>query len=476
MYNKATGVKNILFNIIYLFFGNVVTKLLGAFATILYANFTGVSEYGILSIALSFSAIMTFLTDSGVGHTAIREGTKKDSDLGKIMYSYTKFRCILFIFVSLLSVLLINLIYKNDPVMIKAILLLVIPSLVGSLLQGIGVTYFQIVEKMKYVSFINILLSVGNSLALFLGVILNLSIIEICFIYGASSIISGAYALIIAVKRIKFKKEFDNNILFQLLSFTTNSVIIILTPQLGPIILEKVLSVQDVGYYSAAFKIPAILYQFPGIIATAFYPKLFSLGNENNVYEHRKMSSLELQLMTILGAILALPFILNAKYWIVTLLGEKYLPAVGALVILSYLVFTQAVKFPLADFLTTSNRQWQRTIVMLSGLIISILGYIYLGRYFGVSGGALAPVLADVIMIIGCLFFIPNGFKFLWTNTAMIIFNFIIAIVSYKLLFTQFHPLIGITIAELIFIGLIVLTNKESKNILNLVFLKFKKN
>lgn len=471
---KDTAKNHVFINILHLFFGTIITKFIGAIATILYANYTDVKDYGVLSIALSFSAILTFLTDSGISHTAIREGTKKSADVGKIMYSYTKVRVILFLFVSLFSTIFIQLLYRNDLQMKQAILLLVIPSLVGSLLQGIGGTYFQIIEKMNYVSYINIVLGVGNSLALFLGIMFQLSIGAICLIYGLSSVIAGFYGFAISVRAISFQKEFDRRILYQLLSFTTNSAIIILTPQLGPIILAKVLSITDVAYYSAAFKIPAMLYQFPALIATAFYPKLFSLGNEKNSLEHRKMSSLELQLMTILGMGLALPFMLNPKYWILTLLGQKYLPSVNVLLILSFLVFIQAIKYPLADFLTTYGLQWQRTLIMLIGLALSIIGYIVLGQRFGIVGGALAPVIAELVMIFGCTLFITKGITFLFSNIALILLNGALTSFFFVVFLTQMNYLFAIVIAELIFIFLTVLSNTEVQKIIKLVLSKFK--
>ena len=149
----------------------------------------------------------------------------------------------------------------------------------------------------------------------------------------------------------------DSRIFDQLLIFAINGIIVMLIPQIGPLILDKVLTTTELGYYAAAFKIPSVLYQFPGVIATAFYPRLFQLGNEKAYEEHRSMSGFELKIMSILGAILALPFVVNPRFWIVTLLTENMAPSVPALVLLSYLILLQSMKYPLADFLTTVGRQ-----------------------------------------------------------------------------------------------------------------------
>lgn len=95
--NQNTGLKTVIYNVMYLFFGNVFTKLLAAVATILYARFSGASEYGILSVALAFAAIVSYFTDAGISQTTIREGTKPDADISSIMFAYTKIRLFLFL-------------------------------------------------------------------------------------------------------------------------------------------------------------------------------------------------------------------------------------------------------------------------------------------------------------------------------------------------------------------------------------------
>lgn len=458
--NKSS-VKNVLYNVVYLFCGNIVTKLLSAVATMVYIRYSGASNYAILSIALAFSAIVVFFTDAGISQTTIREGTKKDSDLSSIMYSYTKVRMLLFLLVTVGSIIFVLFAYQNEPEKKYAILALTIPALFGGLMQSVGMTYFQIVERMKKVLFINVVASIGMSLALFMGVYFNFGIITICFSYGFASVIAGMYAIFLVTKEIKITKKMDSKIFDQLLIFAINGIIVMLIPQIGPLILDKVLTTTELGYYAAAFKIPSVLYQFPGVIATAFYPRLFQLGNEKAYEKHRSMSGFELKIMSILGAILALPFVVNPRFWIVTLLTENMAPSVPALVLLSYLILLQSMKYPLADFLTTVGRQKGRTIVMFVGLIVSVLLYLILGNRYGLVGGAAAPVIAEVIIIMGCIVLIPKGMSFFLKNTLVIIVSFGISVVTYHGFLSGIHPLIGITIIEVIFIGLVVVFQKD---------------
>ena len=88
--------------------------------------------------------------------------------------------------------------------------------------------------------------------------------------YGVSSLVTGVIAFIMTIRYTKVHKGWDKGILDQLLIFTINGIIIMLLPQLGPIILEKVSTYNQVGFFGVASKIPAVLYQIPGVIAVPF--------------------------------------------------------------------------------------------------------------------------------------------------------------------------------------------------------------
>ena len=101
--------------------------------------------------------------------------------------------------------------------------------------------------------------------------------------------------------------------------------------------------------------------------------------------------------MSFLGMGIAIPFIADPSFWIVTLLGEDYAPAGNALAILAFMVILQSINYPLADNLTTIGQQWKRATIMGIGLAVAIISYIILGSKFGMMGASVALSLLNLL-------------------------------------------------------------------------------
>ncbi len=162
--------------------------------------------------------------------------------------------------------------------------------------------------------------------------------------------------------------------------------------------------------------------------------------------------------MSFLGMGIAIPFIADPSFWIVTLLGEKYAPAGDALAILAFMVILQSINYPLADNLTTIGQQWKRATIMGIGLVVAIISYIILGSRFGVMGASIAAVLTEVTLLIGFTLFVRKGFGLLFKG---IIFNslaFIISFVLYRTILISLPPLVALTLTGILYgiIGLAI--------------------
>jgi O-antigen/teichoic acid export membrane protein len=451
--------QKILKNASYLFFGNISVRFIVAVVTILFARYIGPKEYGIFSVAIAFSSIVGYFTDSGLSNTFMREATKENANLSHLISSYLRVRLILAVIATLLSYFLIDILY-DDQYLISIINWIVYPTIFGATLQGVGIVFFQAKERMQFSSGIMVIQGITTSLAIFLGVMLNYPLTVVSIMYGGASLVTGTCAILLVLRYSSLHKGWNNAILSQLISFTINGIIIIILPHLGPIILEKVSSLGEVGFFSTAYKIPAVLYQIPGVIAVAFYPKLFAFGNNSDTVNHRKLSQLELKLMSFIGVFIAIPFILNPEFWIVSLLGVDWQRASVALSILSFMIILQSINYALADYLTTIGLQSKRTLIMAIGLLVAISAYTILGYNFGMIGGAFAGILTEVTLLVGFCFCVEKGIHFLVKGISVNILGFIFCVGIYELL-PQNEPLILLPLIMIIFVVIVSVIDKQ---------------
>ncbi|HDR4907182.1 TPA: oligosaccharide flippase family protein [Bacillus cereus] len=447
----------ILKNASYLFVGNITVRFVLAIATIFFARYVSPSDYGMFTTALAVSAVICYFTDAGLTHTFMREGTRSDANISVLISSYLRIRLILAIVISVLFAIFSQFFYP-DAYLRAMVYWVVLPTMFGATLQGVGMAYFQVTERMQFTAIISVLQGVTAAAALLLGMSFQWSLMMVAAMYGVSSLVTGVIAFIMTIRYTEVHKGWDKGILDQLLIFTINGIIIMLLPQLGPIILEKVSTYKQVGFFGAASKIPAVLYQIPGVIAAAFYPRLFAFGNEKNIEEHRKLSSFELKLMSFLGMGISIPFIADPSFWIVSLLGEKYAPAGDALAILAFMVILQSINYPLADNLTTIGQQWKRATTMTIGLVVAIIGYIVLGSKYGMMGAAAAAIITEITLLIGFTLFIRKGMQLLVKG---IIFNslaFIISYGIYRIALINLPPLVALTLTGILYgiIGIVI--------------------
>ncbi|MGT8956685.1 oligosaccharide flippase family protein [Bacillus cereus] len=440
----------ILKNASYLFVGNITVRFVLAIATIFFARYVSPSDYGMFTTALAVSAVICYFTDAGLTHTFMREGTRSDANISVLISSYLRIRLILAIVISVLFAIFAQFFYP-DAYLRAMVYWVVLPTMFGATLQGVGMAYFQVTERMQFTAIISVLQGVTAAAALLLGMSFQWSLMMVAAMYGVSSLVTGVIAFIMTIRYTKVHKGWDKGILDQLLIFTINGIIIMLLPQLGPIILEKVSTYNQVGFFGAASKIPAVLYQIPGVIAAAFYPRLFAFGNEKNIEEHRKLSSFELKLMSFLGMGISIPFIADPSFWIVSLLGEEYAPAGDALAILAFMVILQSINYPLADNLTTIGQQWKRATTMTIGLVAAIIGYIVLGSKYGMMGAAAAAILTEITLLIGFTLFIRKGMQLLVKGVIFNSLAFIISYGIYRIALINLPPLIALTLTGILY-------------------------
>ncbi len=397
-------------NAFHLFYSTVFSSGLNAITLVILANYLDSRSYGLFSVALAYALIMGYLTDAGINVVVLREGAKAGAHLPAIMSSFVKVRLVLLIITFIGGFCLVQWLYEGQPELMETIYYLMFPMVTGLALQSISITYFQLIEEMHYLGIIRICSAVFLIAAVFIGLLFSLSPLFICLLYGSAYLLAGGIGFYLAAKRtaIRLRSSFHKGLLKNLLSFTVSGLLIVVLPQLGPIVLEKTLTFKQVGFFAVAYRIPSALYQVPGVLAGAFYPALFKSYHNHGLAGHLRLNILQLKLMALAGMAMTVPLYYLPDMIIRSLFGSEWLFASGALQILSFLLVLQSVNVALADGLTTKDLQSRRTAVQALALIGGIGFYIGFSRQYGVEGAAFAGIAVEIVSLAGLWLFNPS--------------------------------------------------------------------
>ena len=106
--------------------------------------------------ALAVSAVICYFTDAGLTHTFMREGTRSDANISVLISSYLRIRLILAIVISVLFAICAQFFYP-DAYLRAMVYWVVLPTMFGATLQGVGMAYFQVTERMQFTAIISVL-------------------------------------------------------------------------------------------------------------------------------------------------------------------------------------------------------------------------------------------------------------------------------------------------------------------------------
>jgi len=378
-----------------------------------------------------------------------------------VMSTYIKMRLMLLVITLLASTIIIYFLYSKGNLS-KVMFLLVLPTVIGLSMQSISVVYFQLKEQMKQIAKIRTLSAILSVFFVVLGMLCKFDINSIAFLYGCSYVIAGIYGLYMLFTKnsLRFSSEFDKSLLTGVPAFIISGLLIMILPQLGPLVLEKTVSLNELGNFSVAYRIPAALYQIPGVVAGAFYPVLFRYYNSKDLIKHKELNFLQVKIMGLMGICLCIPLFHLSNIIVEIVFGEEWDAAAIGLKILSLMLFLQSFNFPLADGLTTRNLQSKRTITQFLAVLLGIVLYYVFSLKFGVVGGATAAVFIEVIMLLGFIIFNPNK-KELIIKIMVPYFSVFIAFTLTSAFYLNTFPIIAALINLLLVVALIVLLDKE---------------
>ncbi|MBE7640935.1 oligosaccharide flippase family protein [Salegentibacter sp. BLCTC] len=353
----------------------------------------GFSNYGIIVLAASLIAYFQSVTDFSFKITATRDVAIFKHNQKKINLIYSKVITIKAIFL-LLSYILITVIVLVYPPFREEMLVffLSMPLLLGYAL--FPEWFFQGIEKMKYITFLNIGIKVFFTVCVFIFLKQKEDYWIYPFLQSAGFVGAGLVGQIILLRKYKLKfvflkKRQIRNTIQENIPVFVNQFVPTLYNNTTTFLLGILTTTNLVGIYDAIKRIIDLAVKVINILSRVFFPLI---NRKKNVFEnYRKLILIFTSILSI-GILLIHPYL----FWY---LNIDYPDALLILIILvvGIIGFSLYDIFGLNYFIVKRNDK----LVMKNTIRASLIGLVLvfpLISFFGIIGAAINLSFSRLIM------------------------------------------------------------------------------
>lgn len=374
----------------------------------------GVETFGLVSFATAFIIFFNILVDYGFNLSSTREVSIHRDDKEKLTEIFSSVMSIKLILIGVSFIILSIVVFSFEKLsshweLYYCTFLMVI----GQTLFPIW--YFQGLERMKYITIVNITSKVIFTIAIFIFIQKENDYILVPVLNGMGFILSGIIAQYIIFNKfnqtfrfnsLKLKEHFKNG--FHVFLSISSSTVLSTTPIL---LIGAFLDYTTAGYYSAFEKLVSAIKSFFYIINQTFFPRLSKIFTEN-IYQY-KIIWKKLSIYTITGSILVYSVLLIiSNIFIKYYLGESFLEYMYIFYILSFsiVLYTIINSLGLNGLLVIGKHKQLSSSQIIPAFIFICISPLVL-EYFGLKSFLFTILIADLTIILIRIYFL-RGFLY----------------------------------------------------------------
>lgn len=383
----------------YIFFAQVLTRVIGFFYILYLARNLGVSDFGLLTVALAYFSILSGVADFGFNRFLIREVAIDKSKAPQLLWNIVMLRLTL---TSVLFAIFSIILYLLDPDKMRVSLILL--ATLAILPQSVALTFDAIfvgIQKLQFsaVSLLTSSLStalvglylvsrgfgpLGAVNALIIGQVVYVTAL-IVFLYGHQS------PSLSKIHLTSIKKIVIGSLPYGLLS-----ILGLLYFRIDAILLSYIKGSFETGIYGVAYKFLEAVIFIPSAFSMALLPVLAklhysSLRDLKKIYFKSFRMMLGLGLVILLGYVLVLPQIIKA-------LLPNYLSSIEAIRILSLAIPFMLIHVPAVAVLLSTNKYLKGVIVLsIFALSFNIIANLIFIPQFGFIAASWVTVASEVL-------------------------------------------------------------------------------
>ena len=396
-------------NVSWIFAGNVAHAFFQFLLNIYVARVLTTEDYGLINYAASliafFSSIGTLGFNGVITKKFADDEEKKDEYIG----SAAVYRLLFSIIAVIILQFVVRLAEPNNTILHLVIFCQSLTIMFGSF--DIIIYWFRYKSQAKIVAILRLVAFAIS--ALWRLLVLENSKNIVVYVLGVSvETIVFSVLLIIAFRKVsrgnlKFKNDTARNLIKMSYPFIFSSILATIYGQVDKLMLNTMIDKTAVAYYSVSLTLAGAISIIPQALIEGFRPDILSFRNTDiEKYRRRLMQLYGLVFWLCIAYCLFTTFF--AKYIILVLYGEKYLPAVGSLsLIVWYSSFSYFGAINNIYMVAENKIKWVQVTTFVGAIVNAILNYVFIPM-FGVEGAALASLITQIITNFALLAIIPQ--------------------------------------------------------------------
>lgn len=393
--NLSPTKEKVVRNVVWAVTGKVVTLLGGLLVGIFVARYLGPEQYGLMSYVMSYVALFQVLASFGMDNIEIREESKTPEEKDKIIGTAFTLK-IGFAVITMLLVAVTAWIFEADSFTKWMIILYSFSMIMNSF--GVIRNYFTSLVWNEYIVKTEISRTlVGAAIKVGLLLLHAPLVWFIAVTLFDTMLIAGGYLVsyqskIDSIRKWTFDKEQAKYLIRESFPLAVSLSAVLIYHRIDHIMLGKMLTNTELGYYSVAGKFVEIIMFVPTILAQTVVPILVRIHKENFT-EYRNKTQLFVNVTVWMCILLSIGVAICSHWLILLTFGESYLPATVALQVLVFKTVGDALSATAGNMIIIEKIQKYAWIRSVTACFVCVgLNLIFIPRW-GIIGTAIASIL-----------------------------------------------------------------------------------
>lgn len=391
--------KKYIANTSWLFSDKIISLGIGFIVTVIVTRYLGPERFGMLSYAISLTALFASASHMGLGGLVVREIVKNKEERSVILGTSLALKMI----GALLGYALLMLYaYKSEGWLTENFYLILLVSTTMLVLpfSGIITFWFESQVQGKYISVAQLSGALSGAALKVLFVVLGASLTYFAFAHIVQSLITGALLLFLFQKRSifsiaswKFSVDKAKELLASGWVIFLGSFFAVIYLKIDQVMLRWMVGDTAVGVYSVASTMSEVWYFIPTAIVASFFPRLIELKKEDSGLYHKKLQQI-FDILFIIALAVAIAVNLLAPHLIGLLFGAVYQDAGAILVIHVWAALFVFMRAALSKWILVENLLVFSMITQGFGALVNVILNFYLIPLFGGQGAAIATLIS----------------------------------------------------------------------------------